>query len=242
MLKIKELSELVGISVRTLHHYDSIGLLCPEKTEAGYRIYSDKDIDCLQQILFFKELDFSLKEIKNIISDPSFNKEEALLAHKKMLLDKQAHISKLVETIDKTIRYQKGEIAMTDKEKFEGFDFSQGDLYEKEAREKWGDKAVDDSKAKIKGNEAELGEKMNAIYRNLASLRHLSPESNEAQAAIEQWFYFLNDMGSYSLEAFEGLGEMYVADERFTKNIDKFGDGLALFMRDAMKIYSHKKK
>lgn len=107
MLKIKELSELVGISVRTLHHYDSIGLLCPEKTEAGYRIYSDKDIDFLQQILFFKELGFSLKEIKNIISDPSFNKEEALLAHKKMLLDKQAHISKLVETIDKTIRYQK---------------------------------------------------------------------------------------------------------------------------------------
>jgi DNA-binding transcriptional MerR regulator len=67
VLKIKELSELVGISVRTLHHYDSIGLLCPEKTEAGYRIYSDKDIDCLQQILFFKELGFSLKEIKHII-------------------------------------------------------------------------------------------------------------------------------------------------------------------------------
>lgn len=95
---------------------------------------------------------------------------------------------------------------------------------------------------KIKGNEAELGEKMNAIYRNLASLRQLPPESNEAQAAIEQWFYFLNDMGSYSLEAFEGLGEMYVADERFTKISINSEKVLHFYERCYENLFSRKNK
>lgn len=90
--------------------------------------------------------------------------------------------------------------------------------------------------------QTELGEEFDAIYRKLATLRHQSPESNDAQAVIEEWYVYLNKMGDYSLDAFKGLGQMYVDDERFTNNIDEFGDGLAAFMRETMAIYAAKGK
>ena len=242
MMKVKEVADLVGISVRTLHHYDEIGLLSPDAiTESGYRLYSNDNLFTLQQILFFKELDFPLKKIKEIISSPSFNQEEALFMHRKLLLEKRSRLDTMIRTIDKTISYTKGEIQMSNQEKFEGFDFSQNP-YEQEARERWGDEAVDQSKAKLgkmsKDEQVAMGERMNEIYRNLATLRHESPASPESQAAIKEWYDFLNKMGNYSLEAFKGLGQMYVDDERFTKNIDQFGGGLAIFMRDAMAVYA----
>ncbi|MFJ5624197.1 MerR family transcriptional regulator [Peribacillus loiseleuriae] len=245
-MKIKEVADLVGISVRTLHHYDEIGLLTPDAiTESGYRLYSNDNLLTLQQILFFKELDFPLKKIKEIITSPTFNREEALLMHRKRLLEKRNRLDEMIRTIDKTISYTKGEIQMSNEEKFEGFDFSQNP-YEQEARERWGDEAVDQSKTKLgkmsTAEQAELGTKMNGIYRKLAALRHESPVSLESQAAIKEWYNFLNKMGSYSLEAFKGLGQMYVDDERFTKNIDQFGEGLAIFMRDAMAVYADTNK
>jgi DNA-binding transcriptional MerR regulator len=242
-MKVKEVAELAGISIRTLHHYDEIGLLSPsEITEAGYRLYSDEDLETLQQILFFKELGFSLKKIKEIIYDPSFNRFDALHLQKKLLLEKRARLDNMIDLIEKTIKHEKGEIAMSNEEKFAGFDFSRNP-YEQEARERWGDEAVDQSNARLakmsKEEQKQLGEKMNAIYRKLAALKDRSPESAEAQAAIGEWFALLNEnFGNYSLEAFKGLGEMYVADERFTKNIDRFADGLAKFMRDAMAAYA----
>lgn len=241
-MKVKEVSQLVGISVRTLHHYDEIGLLTPSTSENGYRHYSDQDLERLQQILFFRELDFSLKKIKDIIDSPQFKHEEALKLQRKMLLDKQGRISQMVETIDKTLQHMKGEITMSNKDKFAGFDFNKNP-YEKEARERWGDDAVDQSQKKLNNmSETEkqaMGEEMNAIYQELASLRDKSPESKEAQAAIKKWFDYLNgNFGTYSLEAFKGLGQMYVYDERFTKNIDQFGEGLAKFMSEAMAVYA----
>ena len=235
---MKEVAELVGISVRTLHHYDEIGLLTPDEiTESGYRVYSDENLEILQQILFFKELGFSLKEIKEIIYRPSFNRQEALEVHHHLLLEKRRQLDKMIETLEKTIRHSKGEIQMTNKEKFEGFDFSHNP-YEQEARERWGDKAVDDANQKAKNMTKFDQEKFNEIYRNLATLRHFSPDSKEAQAAIEEWYVFLNKLGDYSLDAFKGLGQMYVDDVRFTKNIDQFGEGLAKFMYDAMMVYA----
>lgn len=137
-MRVKEVADLVGISVRTLHHYDEIGLLTPgETTESGYRLYSNEDLEMLQQILFFKELGFPLKKIKEIINNPSFNREEALMLHRKMLVEKRSRLDKVIATIDKTIQHTKGEIQMTNKEKFEGFDFSHNP-YEQEARERWG--------------------------------------------------------------------------------------------------------
>src|SRR5699024_5072481 len=144
-MKVKEIADLVGISVRTLHHYDAIGLLTPEQTtHAGYRIYSNKDLETLQQILFFRELGFPLKKIKEIIHSPSFDQQEALEIQHKMLLEKRYRLDKMIKTIEKTILHSKGEVQMSNQEKFEGFDFSHNP-YAQEAREIWGDAAVDEA-------------------------------------------------------------------------------------------------
>lgn len=235
-MKVKEVAALSGVSVRTLHHYDELGLLKPaETTEAGYRIYSDENLAELQQILFYRALGFSLKQIKEVLADPSFNRMGALKSQRQMLHQKRAQLDDMIETIERTIKEGKGEGTMTHEERFKGFDFSEN-LYEQEARDRWGDEAVDETNQKVE----EQQEKMNEIYRRLAEIRHLSPDSQEAQNAIAKWFDFLNTIGTYSLEAFEGLGEMYVADERFTKNIDQFGKGLANFMKEAMAEYAHR--
>jgi DNA-binding transcriptional MerR regulator len=245
-MKVKEVADLVGISVRTLHHYDDIGLLTPaEITVTGYRNYSSDDLEILQQILFFRELGFPLKQIKEIISSPSFDRLDALCMHEKMLLEKRDQIDQMIQTVAKTIDHTKGEINMTDKEKFAGFDFS-SNPYEQEARARWGDKAVDESNAKIrnmsKDEKQAYEEEFNGIYRDLAVIRHEAPESDTAQAGMKVWYDFLNRTCNYSLEAFKGLGQMYVDDERFTKNIDQFGEGLAVFMRDAMAVYADQHK
>lgn len=245
-MKVKEVADLVGISVRTLHHYDDIGLLTPaETTDTGYRIYSSEDLGTLQQILFFRELGFPLKQIMEMINSPAFDREEALVMHRKMLLKKRDQIDLMIWTIDKTIDHTKGEINMTDQEKFAGFDFSHN-VYEQEARERWGDERVNEANKKM--NDMSKGEKkpyeveFNGIYRDLAAIRHEAPNSDEAQAGIKIWYDFLNKIGNYSLDAFKGLGQMYVDDERFTKNIDQFGKGLAVFMRDAMVVYADRHK
>lgn len=241
-MKVKEVADLVGISVRTLHHYDELGLLSPEETTmAGYRLYSDKNLETLQQILFFKELGFPLKKIKEIIYSPSFDREKALELHRKMLLEKRSRLDQMINTLEKTIKHTKGEIQMSNKEKFEGFDFSHNP-YEQEARERWGDKAVNESNAKIgkmtRDEQKGFAEEFDRIYKELAAIRHTSPESEEAQAGIKEWYNYLNRIGSYSLDAFIGLGQMYVDDERFTKNIDKYGEGLAKFMCDTMAVFA----
>ncbi|WP_168123178.1 MerR family transcriptional regulator [Paenibacillus sp. HB172176] len=243
-MKVKEVAELAGVSVRTLHHYDEIGLLIPDGiTEAGYRDYSQRNLELLQQICFYRELGFPLKQIRAIVTDESFDRLEALSRHKQMLREKRDQLDRLLRTVEKTMQYERGEMNMTNKEKFEGFDFSEVNPYEGEARERWGDRTVDDSNAKLgamkqDGSIERFQEEMNALYRRLAALRHDDPESQASQAAIKEWYDLLNRMGAYSPEAFKSLGQMYVDDERFTKNIDKFGEGLALFMRDAMAFYA----
>lgn len=241
-MKVSEVAELVGISVRTLHHYDAIGLLSSdETTESGYRIYSEKNLEQLQQILFFRELGFPLKQIKEMMSHPNYDRMEALKLHRELLLNKRDQLNHLIATVDKSIQEAKGEITMTAKERFAGFDFSQNP-YEQEARERYGDAAVEHSKKKInaysKEGQEQLAEAFNDLYRELALIRHLDPHSDEAQEGIAKWYAFLNHIGSYSPEAFRVLGQMYVDDERFSKNIDQFGEGLAVFMRDAMAVFA----
>lgn len=239
-MKVKEIADLVGISVRTLHHYDEIGLLNPDDTtEAGYRIYSDDNLETLQQILFFKELGFSLKKIKEILYNPSFDRQEALIIQHNMLLEKRNRLNQMIETIEKTIQHSKGEIQMSNQEKFIGFDFSDNP-YEKEARDKWGDQAVDEANKKVKNMTAFDKEKFSEVFLSIAEIRHLSPDSKEVQEKIQEWYQSLNKIGNYSLEAFKGLGQMYVDDERFTKNIDQFGEGLAKFMCTAMSVYTER--
>lgn len=241
-MKIKEVAELARVSVRTLHHYDEIGLLKPDEiTEAGYRIYTEANLDTLQQILFFKELGFPLKEIKEIMGKSDYDRQKALQMHKQMLLEKRHQIDKMLLTIDKTIAHTKGELTMTNKEKFEGFDFS-NNSYEQEARERWGSEKVDEANAYIAGMTENQQQQFNDIFRKLAAIRDLSPSSKEAQELIKEWYDMLNTISKYSLDAFKGLGQMYVLDERFTNNIDQFGEGLAVFMSEAMAYYADDNK
>ena len=241
-MKVKEVAELVGISVRTLHHYDEIGLLKPDDTtDAGYRICTEDNLDTLQQILFFKELGFPLKEIKEIMGSEGYDREKALQSHRQMLLEKRRKIDQMLATIEKTIAHSKGEITMTNKEKFEGFDFSKNP-YEQEARERWGNEKVDEANVNMAGMPKEKQQQFNGVFRKLANIRHLSPTSQEAQLVIKEWYDMLNTISKYSLDAFKGLGQMYIIDERFTKNIDQFGEGLASFMCDAMGYYADTNK
>lgn len=238
-MKINEVAKLTRISVRTLQHYDAIGLLSPDTvTAAGYRIYSQNNLHLLQQILFFKKLGFPLKKIKEIIESPSFERIEALEVQQQMLQEAQQQIQKILQTIEKTIAEAKGEFSMSNKEKFEGFDF-RINAYEQEAKERWGYEKVEEVQKNLTTN---YTEKFNTIYEQLATIRHQPPASTVAQEGIHEWFIYLNTIGNYSIEAFAGLGELYVVDERFTKNIDQFGEGLAQFMYEAMIIFAENKK
>lgn len=234
-MKIKEAAALTGVSVRTLHHYDDIGLISPERSgENAYREYTDADLARLQQVLFFKKLGFKLSHVKEILSRPDYDQEEALRMQKEMLQEEQARISAMIETIDLTIMDLKGEIEMTNADKFKGIDFSRN-TYEAEARARWGDNAVDRAGEKLEQIGPEYAkERFDEIYSYLADIRHTDPASGEAQSRIGEWYHFLNEMGDYTPEMFKGLGDMYVEDERFRKNIDQYGSGLARFMRDAM--------
>ena len=132
---VKDVARLSGVSVRTLHHYDQIGLLKPAGTSAaGYRLYTERELEQLQQILFFKELGFDLKEIKRVLSDPSFDRRRALVEHRKLLLERQGRIRRLIASVDRTLKaIQRG--TTMNATMFDGFDAAQ---YEDEARQRWG--------------------------------------------------------------------------------------------------------
>nr|WP_202111749.1 MerR family transcriptional regulator [Saccharibacillus sp. WB 17] len=245
-LKVKEVSQLAGISVRALHHYDEIGLLRPERTaEAGYRLYAEQDLERLQQILFFRELGFTLQEIRGILDDPAFDRLEALELQRRLLERKLEQTRRMIDNIDRTIRHAKGEIGMTDEQRFEGIEFT-NDPYEREARERWGDARIDESKKKLAeaartpGLSAELQREWEERVQSLAGIRHEHPASLIAQQEIGRWCDFLHHFGTYSPEALAGLGRLYTEDERFTAHLDRYGAGLAAFMGAAMEEYARR--
>ena len=246
-MNTNDVATMTGLSVRTLHHYDKIGLLCPNRNqESGYRKYSEEDLDKLQQILFFKECGFTLAKIKELLDSPWFDREKAFELQKQYLLHEKKRIDAMLQTLNKTMRAMKGEVAMSPKEKFKGFDFSDNP-YEEEARRLWGNEAVDKSKAWIESKSADeqnaIGKGMDDLFKELALLRDDNPAGEPAQAAMDKMYkYFNQNFGyHYTLEAFAGLGQMYVEDSRFTENIDQYGEGLSVFLREAMNIYAQSK-
>jgi DNA-binding transcriptional MerR regulator len=246
--KIKEVADMAGISVRMLHHYDKIGLLKPESVNsAGYRLYSDENLDRLQQILFFKELSFPLKEIKVILDSPNFDKKEALKVHKQLLLEKKLRLEKIIESVDKTINSMEGDFKMDKKDIFNVFDMSKIEehqkKYSKEVKEKYGNtSAYKESNKKISKYTKEdwnnIIKGWNEIYKKLANLMDKSPDNKEVQKSIHQFREHISkNFYDCTPEIFRGLGEIYVTDERFTNNIDKYKTGLSSFLRDAINIY-----
>ncbi|MDL2288684.1 MerR family transcriptional regulator [Oscillospiraceae bacterium OttesenSCG-928-F05] len=246
MMTVHDVAKMSGLSVRTLRHYDHIGLLTPaRRKENGYRDYSEEDLAALQQILFFRACGFPLAQIGALIHSPDFDKEKALIFQKNSLLHERARIDAMLATLEQTLRALERKRPMTAKERFKGFDFSKNP-YEAEARKLWGDGPVDASNAHTSAlSEVEkqnLSDGMDALFRSLAAHRHLPYDSAEAQAAIgEMYQYFNQNFGHhYTPDAFEGLGKLYVSDARFTENIDAYGDGLSAFLEKAMGYFAEK--
>jgi DNA-binding transcriptional MerR regulator len=247
MYKVQKLAEIAGVSVRTLHHYDQIGLLKPGiRSEAGYRMYGEAELLRLQQILFFKELDFPLKEIGAILDKPGFDVLEALSYHKKMIEEKLSRTSRLLRTIDTTIQKITEENVMKNEDElFEGFSKKQQEEYEKEARERWGDDKVAESKERTKNWSKEkfkdIADQQNAIPAALASKMHLDAGHPDVQKIIQQHFDLIGQFYTVTPEIYRGLGELYTTDDRFREFYDKHKPGMADFMKSAMNYFADEK-
>ena len=246
MYKINEVSKLTGVSIRMLHHYDKIGLLSPRKrTDSNYRMYNNNDISRLYQILLFKELEFPLQEIKQILDDKDFNKEKALKVQRNLIFEKKKRLERILESIDDTIENLGGETM--DKNNFKAFDYEEvkkhQEKYKGETEKRYGNSnAYKESQEKTskysKNDWNNIMEDANSIYERLAKLMDKDPADEKVQELIQEWRnHITNNFYNCTVEIFRGLSLMYVCDERFTKNIDKYGDGLAQFMSDAMNIY-----
>ncbi len=244
-IKINEAAKLTGVTVRTLHYYDQIGLLRPETvTDTGYRLYGEKDLERLSQILFFRELDFSLAQIKDMLDSPSFDRKEALRAQHELLTKKKERLERL---IDLTKRRMEGNAEMSFRE------FNKEEIerckekYAQEAEERWGGtQAYKESKKRTDGYGSaeweELTQKGNSIMQAFADCRDLSPESGEVQELAARWqAYISSSYYDCTDEILEGLGLMYTSDERFRQNIDRFGEGTAELMSQGIACYVRNK-
>ena len=247
---VHELATISGVSVRTLHYYDELGLLYPMCiAENGYRIYGSKEVDKLQQILFYRELKVPLKRIKDIMDAPDYDKTKELEKQLQQLLLQKQQLELLIQNISKTIGTLKGENVMSDIEKFEGFKQKMIDdnenEYGKEIREKYGDEIIDASYAKVKGMSQKQWEEAKKLSEQiLVTLKKAfeqgDPTSELAQKACDlhrQWLCMFWKEGTYSKDAHKALAEGYVADERFTAYYDKIAPGCTKFLRDAIAVY-----
>ena len=246
---IQKLAHLAGISTRTLRYYDQIGLLSPARTnEAGYRIYGAKEVDVLQQILFYKEMGLELARIKEAIQDAEFDSLAALHSHLEKLIEKRRQIDLLIENVKKTIGKEEGKNKMSDQEKFEGFKKElvekNEQKYGKEVREKYGDEVVDQSNAKMMGlteeqytHMQELGEKINLLLEEaVKNHEYVEDEIGEQVALLHrEWLGYTGP--TYSTQAHRGLVQMYVLDERFKAYYDKNVEGCAEFLKQAVEYH-----
>ena len=248
---IKDLSEIAGITTRTLRYYDEIDILKPAKiSDSGYRIYSDNEVDLLQQILFYKELGLDLKTIKDILSSPSFDILEALYNHKENLLKKRQMIDLLINNVEKTIESKERGYKMENKDKFEGFKKELIDkneeIYGSEIRKKYGENTIDKSNAKIMGMTQEDYNNFKQLEKEIIDTLNLAmdegdPKGKLAMKACElhkKWISYTWNF--YSKEAHRNLGEMYTQDERFKKYYDDNRKGMAEFLRDALIEFTNK--
>lgn len=242
---VKAVADLAGVSIRTLHHYDEIGLLKPATvSHSGYRQYSDPDLERLQQILFFRELGFSLQEIRDIVDSPNFDQREALRSHKQLLLEKQRRLLALIDSVDQSIEALERGTHMDKKAMFEVFGDEKLEEYRKEAKARWGHtdawrQSEERSSTYTRQDWERIKENMGAITTGIAELMDRDPGDPAVLEAVGRWYRHINDhFYTVSPEMFRGLGDMYVADPRFTATYEKVKPGLAQFMQRAMHAYA----
>lgn len=234
MKTVKEVSTVSGVSIRALHHYDKIGLLKPTKvTQSGYRLYDDAALQRLQSILLYRELEFSLKEIKAILDCPDYSPEEAIEQQINLLKLQREHIDSLIVLAQ---RIQKeGSFEMS----FKNFSKSELNQYKEEAKRRWGSTdAYQEYEEREKQADASADGLMQ-IFSEFGALKHLSPDSAEPQAKVRELQQFICDnYYTCTKPILASLGQMYVADERFRQNIDDAGGiGTAEFASRCIALY-----
>ena len=240
-MHISELAKLTGVSIRTLHYYDEIGLLKPAfvNEQNGYRDYDEKSLERMAEILFYRELDFPLKSILQILSSPDYDKTLAIRRQKELLTLKKQRLERLISVLDNA---EKGEISMSvfDKNEYE----TARRQYAEEAKQRWGDTdAYKESEQKTAGYSDDkwddVNAGLNAVFADFALIKDSeTPESEAAQTLVKRLQdYITCNFYTCTKEILAGLGQMYTADERFKANIDKNGKGTTDFVSEAIKIY-----
>jgi DNA-binding transcriptional MerR regulator len=241
---IKKVADLAGISVRTLHYYDEIGLLKPTLVaENGYRYYEEKELLKLQQILFFKELEFPLEKIKEIVNSPYFNPQTALEDQRKLLKLKKKRTEELLALIDKTMQnLQNDTDQKVTQEMYDPFKDQEYLQYKDEVEKRWGNsdtykQSMEKVKKMTKQEMDGLKEQGKQLNQELAKAMDKKIDDPEVQALIERHYQGIKFFYDCSLEMYRNLGAMYVNDPRFTATYDKVKPGLAVFLRDAINYY-----
>jgi DNA-binding transcriptional MerR regulator len=247
---VKQIAQLAGVSVRTLHLYDQVGLLKPAvRTRAGYRQYGEAELLRLQQILFYRELDMPLKAIAEILNDPHFDQIRALAGHKTALQVRRDRLSTLLKTIDKTIMNLKNKTMNNAEELYEGLPKEQAASWRREAIDKWGeDNVLRSEKALLEMDKLDL-DQLKADQKDIAQrlkllLASKAPESDEVQEQIARHyanirsFWGVSDPTDLKAETYKGLAELYVADERYTASDGKTDLEFASFMRKGMLYFA----
>lgn len=247
---VKDLSKISGVTARTLHYYDKINLLKPmDRSEAGYRFYGEYELLRLQQILFYRELDFPLKEIADLLDNPHFDLISALERHKSALKSRRKRISILLNTIDHTINHiKKGDIMSKPEKLYEGLPEEMGTTYRKQAMKKYGKERVEHSERELlklgkEGFEKLKGE-LEQVNKDLFALKKEPPQSTKVQALITQHYSIIRKFWGTSnsknsqVEEYAGLGQLYVSDERYTTIDGTAQPDFALFLKEAMSHFA----
>jgi MerR family transcriptional regulator, thiopeptide resistance regulator len=247
MFTVKQLSDLAGVTPRTLHHYDQIGLLKPSRMgENGYRYYGEESLLKLQQILFYRELGMPLDEIKKILGHRDFEILSALETHKLELGKRITRLERLIETVDNTISHLKGKTEMSKNQIFAGFTEEEQEKYAAEAEKLYDPEIVRASNKKWKGYSAEKKQRIldegRQVYVAMIAAMPKGVDSLEAQALVERWRVHMDYFWTPNLEQLIGLAEGYSNDPRFKANFDKMDPKLAEFVRKAVKIYVDRKR
>jgi DNA-binding transcriptional MerR regulator len=244
---VKQLATLAGVTVRTLHHYDQIGLLKPSSVGPnGYRYYGLDALVRLQQILFYRELDVPLDDIRRITGSRDFDVLTALESHRSALLAEVSRIKRLIQTVDRTTQKLKGQIAMSDKQLFRGFSEEEQEKLAAEAEQKWDSRTVRESNARWKQYPPEKKQRIldegNAVYTDMIAVMSEDPSSESVQAIVTRWHAHMQYFWSPSDDQLLGLAEGYNDDPRFRANFETMQPGLAEYMRAAIKIYVENRK
>ena len=234
-MQIKEFAEQIGVSVRTLHYYDEIGLLKPSEVDAqnGYRFYDERSLERMQEILFYRELDFSLKTIAQILSSPDYDKQQALTRQRKLLLAKKERLERLIDALDSM---EKGEGFMKPNNEYEDLK----NKYAEEVRQRWGSTDAYKESQQRNTDFGKAASLLDAVFEEFAELDRsgTSPDDEAAKIQVEKLQRCITDnFYTCTNEILAGLGQMYVADVRFKNNIDKHGEGTAEFVSQCIKSY-----